>query len=276
MKTNSKLFARNKGLLVRILVIGIFIVTVALMISCEKDSQAITNTCKVLNLQGGDGKSTQEYLYDDSKKLIRINYYSGETLNEYETFSYDSKNRLSKKVFVNSLYSYETYTDTFTYGSNSMVVHQNGGESGYGSFTSTATLNSNGEPINLVSDYNGGITIEYIWGNGNISRMVIKNNLYNTNNDTIQFEYSDTQNPFQSIFSNKIYSILYPYFVDNPCQFLTLNCPSKITESNFEGSGEIRVTNFTYTTVENRLRSVTRKVDIYTDPLILNVNYSCD
>ncbi len=96
----------------RILYGLLLICIVSIFIKCEQDpvnnihkKQIDTNF--LLSRIFQNDKLFQEYIYNENKKLIRIDYYFGDTVNNFETFEYDNEGRLNKRNYYDDYYTYE-------------------------------------------------------------------------------------------------------------------------------------------------------------------------
>jgi YD repeat-containing protein len=106
--------------ILKALILLLCIGTAFIFSGCEKESVIIKplNTDFLLGRIYKGDKLFQEFIYEN-KKLIRVNYYSSDTVYNYETYEYDEAGRAIKKG--NSYGYYETYE----YGKSGRYVKLN-------------------------------------------------------------------------------------------------------------------------------------------------------
>jgi len=106
--------------ILKALILLLCIGTAFIFSGCEKEPVNIKplNTDFLLGRIYRGDKIYQEFIYEN-KKLIRVNYYSSDTVYNYETYEYDEAGRAIKKG--NSYGYYETYE----YGKSGRYVKLN-------------------------------------------------------------------------------------------------------------------------------------------------------
>jgi YD repeat-containing protein len=89
--------------------LALCVFSVFLFPGCEKESAVIKqgNTDYLISKIFKEGKIYQEYIYNESKKLIRVNYYYDDSVYNFEAYKYNIIGQVIKKEY--SDYYYDTY-----------------------------------------------------------------------------------------------------------------------------------------------------------------------
>ena len=93
--------------------LSLCICSVLLFITCEKEPSDIIPVnkdyllCRVLK----EGKLHQEYIYNDNKKLVRVNSYHDDSVYWFDIYKYNSAGKVIMKEYSDDYYETYEYDD---------------------------------------------------------------------------------------------------------------------------------------------------------------------
>ena len=93
----------------RITILSLCTSTLLFFVACEKEPLNVRppSTDFLISKIFKEGKLYQEYIYNDNKNLIRVNYYYDDSVYHFEAYKYNSEGRAIKKEYSDDYY--ETY-----------------------------------------------------------------------------------------------------------------------------------------------------------------------
>ncbi|UCH13644.1 MAG: hypothetical protein JSV22_11110 [Bacteroidales bacterium] len=114
-------------------ILSLFAVYVILFPACEKapSDVKLVNKEFLLSRILKDGKIYQEYIYNDNKKLIRVNHYYDDSVYHFEAYNYNSEGKAVMKKYSDDYYEtyeydeYGRYIRLNIHGSDSQVYQIN-------------------------------------------------------------------------------------------------------------------------------------------------------
>ncbi len=186
-------------------------------VQCEKDPSHNKSCWQIdknflLKRVITNNKYIQEFIYNDNKQLIRINYSADDSVYNFETFEYSNEGRLSRRDYIYGYFETYEYDETGRYIKKKMYTNE-----GDLSEITEFIYNSQGmieKAESSYPDYDDLITYLYSYDSkGNVIRVTEEPMFY------AEFEYDDMKNPrFNWDLPNDIIQYNNPvkYFVYNP------------------------------------------------------------
>ena len=86
---------------VRVKLLSLLIISVFLFHACEKEpaENKQVNTDYLISIIFKEGKIYQEYIYNEGKKLIRVNYYHDDSVYYFDAYKYNIIGQVIKKEY---------------------------------------------------------------------------------------------------------------------------------------------------------------------------------
>ena len=109
-------------------ILSLCVISILLFLKCEKEPIDIKpgNTDFLLSRILKEGKLYQEYIYNDNKKLLRVNYYFDDSVYHFEAYKYNSEGKAIMKEYSDDYYETYEYDDSGRY--IKLNIHDNDSE----------------------------------------------------------------------------------------------------------------------------------------------------
>ncbi len=176
--------------------VSVCIISLFLLPGCEKENPEIKPADKdfLLSKILTEGKLYQEYIYNNNRKLIRVNYYYDDSVYHFESYTYNSEGKAVVKEYSDDYYETYEYDESGRYVK--LNQHDNDGEIYR---VTEFTYDSNGQiekgVINFRDVETWNISYSYDSSGNVVTRIEGPEQGSQFSRSLSEFEYDDKKNP---------------------------------------------------------------------------------